>query len=135
MADLCGGGSIHRPFGLLLSKLDQAEKAGIGMVIARDSMLPGLPPLAAGAIITILGNLIQNAHESLASAAKPDGRIEVSLKEEIDRVDLRVHDNGAGFPAELRERISRRDLPQADSQTWAWASGSYDPPQSASTDL
>jgi sensor histidine kinase regulating citrate/malate metabolism len=91
--------------GLLLSKLEQAQKAGIGMVIAPDSDLPVLAPYAAGAIITLLGNLIENAIESLMAAATPDGRIEVSLRAEGDRVDLQVRDNGRGFPPDLRERI------------------------------
>ena len=91
--------------GLLLSKLEQAQKAGIGMVIAPDSALPELAPRAAGAIITILGNLIENAVESLVAAATPDGRIEVSLRVEGESVELHVRDNGGGFPADLRDRI------------------------------
>lgn len=75
------------------------------MAIAPDSTLPELPPGAAGAIITILGNLIENAFESLVAAAVPDGHIDVSLREENDRVELHVQDNGGGFPADLRERI------------------------------
>jgi sensor histidine kinase regulating citrate/malate metabolism len=91
--------------GLLLSKLEQAQKAGIGMVIAPDSVLPELAPNAEDAIITILGNLVENAIESLVAAALPDGRIEVSLRVEGGCVDLRVRDNGDGFPADLRDRI------------------------------
>ncbi len=91
--------------GLLLSKLDQAEKAGIGMAIARDSTLPELPPGATGAVITILGNLIENAVEAIAAAATPEGRIEVSLREEGGAMVLQVRDNGSGFPGDLRERI------------------------------
>jgi len=91
--------------GLLLSKLEQAQKAGIGMVIAPDSVLPELAPRAAGAIITILGNLIENAVESLVATATPDGRIEVSLRVEGESLELHVRDNGGGFPADLRDRI------------------------------
>jgi sensor histidine kinase regulating citrate/malate metabolism len=91
--------------GLLLSKLDQAQKAGIGMVITPDSALPELAPSAEGAIITILGNLIENAVESLAAAATPDGCVEISLRTEGGTVDLHVRDNGGGFPADLRDRI------------------------------
>ena len=91
--------------GLLLSKLDQAQKTGITMVIAPDSTLPELAPNAEEAVITILGNLIENAYESLAAAGTPDGFIEVSLRVMDGAVELRVRDNGGGFPAELRDRI------------------------------
>jgi sensor histidine kinase regulating citrate/malate metabolism len=91
--------------GLLLSKLDQAQKAGIRMVISPDSALPELGPPAAGAIITILGNLIENAVESLTAVSTPEGCIEVLLRAEGEMVQLCVRDNGGGFPAELRERI------------------------------
>jgi sensor histidine kinase regulating citrate/malate metabolism len=91
--------------GLLLSKLDQARKAGIRMVISPDSALPELAPPATGVIITILGNLIENAIESLTTASTPDGCIEVSLRVEGGIVELHVRDNGGGFPTDLRERI------------------------------
>jgi len=91
--------------GLLLSKLDQAQKAGIRMVISPDSALPELGPPATGAIITILGNLIENAVESLTATSAPEGCIEVLLRAEGETVQLCVRDNGGGFPAELRERI------------------------------
>lgn len=91
--------------GLLLSKLDQAQKVGIEMIIAPDSVLPELSPPQAGAVITILGNLIENAVESLVAAAKPDGRIEVILRNGDGNVELYVRDNGDGFPVDLRDRI------------------------------
>ncbi len=91
--------------GLLMSKLDQAQKAGIRMVISPDSDLPELTPGATGAVITILGNLIENAVESLAGAAARDGCVEIRLREEAGSLLLRVRDNGSGFPADLRERI------------------------------
>ncbi|MCE5284075.1 MAG: sensor histidine kinase [Deltaproteobacteria bacterium] len=91
--------------GLLLSKLEQAQKAGIGMVISPDSVLAELTPAATGAVITILGNLIENAVEALAAAAIPDSRVEVSLREVDGSMVLQVRDNGGGFPADIRERI------------------------------
>jgi sensor histidine kinase regulating citrate/malate metabolism len=95
----------HAVSGLLLSKLEQAQKAGIVMVIAPDSALPGLTPRLAEAVITILGNLIENAFESLVAAAQADGRVEVSLRADGESLLLQVRDNGGGFPPDLRERI------------------------------
>jgi sensor histidine kinase regulating citrate/malate metabolism len=99
--------NIHTPAvsGLLLSKIDQAAKAGVSLVIAPDSTLPELAPAAAGAVITILGNLIENGIESLAAAPTPDGRIDVALRSDGRNVELLVRDNGSGFPADLAEKI------------------------------
>ncbi|MHB8770573.1 MAG: ATP-binding protein [Syntrophales bacterium] len=91
--------------GLLMSKVDQAQKAGIGMAISPDSDLPELTPGGTGAVITILGNLIENAVESLAATAGQDGCVEVQLREEEGSLVLRVRDNGSGFPPDVRERI------------------------------
>lgn len=91
--------------GLLLSTLEQAQKAGIGMVIAPDSVLAELTPAATGAVITILGNLIENAVEALAAAAIPDSHVEVSLREVEGSMVLQVRDNGGGFPTDIQERI------------------------------
>jgi sensor histidine kinase regulating citrate/malate metabolism len=91
--------------GLLLSKLDQAQKAGITMVISPDSSLPELSPAGAEAAITILGNLIENSIEALAASSAPGGRIDVALRTVGAKVELHVRDNGSGFPADLRERV------------------------------
>lgn len=91
--------------GLILSKLEQVQKAGIAMTIAPDSVLQELGPNAEGAIITILGNLIENAVESLVADTTTEGRIEVSLYEAGGCVELRVRDNGRGIPADLRDRV------------------------------
>jgi two-component system CitB family sensor kinase len=75
------------------------------MVMDPDSELPELAPNGEEVVITILGNLIENAYESLAAAGTPKGCIIVSLRVMEGALELRVRDNGSGFPAELRDRI------------------------------
>ena len=56
-----------------------------------------------------LGNLLKNAAEAierLPEDTEVDGRIEVSLRETLDgQIEIRIEDNGPGFPSEARERL------------------------------
>jgi signal transduction histidine kinase len=64
---------------------------------------PGLPLARgfAGELNQIWANLIDNALDAI-----PDwGRVEVTASREDRRVVVRVIDNGAGIPAQIRERI------------------------------
>ena len=55
----------------------------------------------AGELNQIWANLIENALD----AAPVSGRVEVSAKRERDRVVVRVIDNGAGIPPDVRNRM------------------------------
>lgn len=64
---------------------------------------PGLPRVRAfgGELNQIWANLIDNAID----AAPQAGRVEVTAQREHDRVVVRVVDNGAGIPPEIRGRL------------------------------
>jgi len=64
---------------------------------------PGLPSVLgfAGELNQIWANLIDNALDALPDS----GRVEVLANREHQRVVVRIIDNGAGIPAEVRERI------------------------------
>ncbi|MFF3090854.1 ATP-binding protein [Streptomyces nojiriensis] len=83
---------------LLLGKAAQAHERGVELVVTADSRSlaegSGLPP--ARDLVTVLGNLIDNAVDALT--AVPGGRIAVTLRPEQDELLLRVADNGPGLP-------------------------------------
>ncbi|MFJ6793340.1 ATP-binding protein [Streptomyces sp. NPDC091268] len=83
---------------LLLGKAAQAHERGIELFVTSDSRSladgPGLPP--ARDLVTVLGNLIDNAADALT--AVPGARIAVTLRPEGDALLLRVADNGPGLP-------------------------------------
>ncbi|WP_327739488.1 sensor histidine kinase [Streptomyces nojiriensis] len=83
---------------LLLGKAAQAHERGVELVVTADSRSlaegGGLPP--ARDLVTVLGNLIDNAVDALT--AVPGGRIAVTLRPEQDELLLRVADNGPGLP-------------------------------------
>jgi signal transduction histidine kinase len=64
---------------------------------------PGLPPVRgfAGELNQIWANLIDNALDAIPES----GRVEVIANREPPKVVVRVIDNGAGIPAQIRERI------------------------------
>ena len=66
-------------------------------------MEPGLPRVRgfAGELNQIWANLIDNALDAVADS----GRVDVLAKREHQRVVVRIIDNGAGIPAQIRERI------------------------------
>ncbi|MEL7155708.1 MAG: ATP-binding protein [Actinomycetota bacterium] len=63
----------------------------------------------AGEVNQVLINLIVNAVHAVAdrqaAEAEHAGRIEVGVRQEDDRVDIWVTDNGCGVPPEIRQRI------------------------------
>lgn len=83
---------------LLLGKAAQAHERGVELVVTADSRSladgAGLPP--ARDLVTVLGNLIDNAVDALT--AVPGARIAVTLRPEPDELLLRVADNGPGLP-------------------------------------
>ncbi|MER7822205.1 sensor histidine kinase [Streptomyces sp. NPDC096097] len=83
---------------LLLGKAAQAHERGVELVVTADSRRlaegGGLPP--ARDLVTVLGNLIDNAVDALT--AVPAARIAVTLRPEPDELLLRVADNGPGLP-------------------------------------
>ncbi|MEU5607591.1 sensor histidine kinase [Streptomyces sparsogenes] len=56
-------------------------------------------------LVTVLGNLIDNALDAVASPPRPDPFIEVELRAEGTTAVLRVSDNGPGVPPGTREKI------------------------------
>ncbi|MFD3872965.1 ATP-binding protein [Streptomyces sp. NPDC058623] len=83
---------------LLLGKAAQAHERGIELVVTPDSGAvdgaPGIP--AARDLVTVLGNLIDNAVDALTGV--PGGRIAVTVRREAGGLLLRVADNGPGLP-------------------------------------
>jgi signal transduction histidine kinase len=79
------------------------SKARSKSVAVTVSVEPDLPRVRGfvGELNQIWANLIDNALD----AAPDSGRVEVTANRERQRVVVRIVDNGAGIPAEIRERV------------------------------
>jgi two-component system CitB family sensor kinase len=94
VASLIDSGADPVLVGLLLGKAAVASERGVELRVTEDSRLPG--ELAeARDVITIVGNLVDNALDSVAPTGS--GTIEVTIREEEHGIFIRVHDSGPGI--------------------------------------
>jgi two-component system, CitB family, sensor kinase len=80
---------------LLLAKAAACRERGVHLALDEDSDLPA-GTLPSEDLVTIVGNLIDNALDALAG--RVGGRIEVRLTAGRERVVLQVRDDGPGIP-------------------------------------
>lgn len=84
---------------LLLGKAAQAHERGVELVVTPDSRAVDgrTGTLPARDLVTVLGNLLDNAVDALTGV--PGARIAVTVRPDGDGLLLRVADNGPGLPA------------------------------------
>ncbi|MHB0927368.1 MAG: ATP-binding protein [Candidatus Nanopelagicales bacterium] len=88
--------------GLLIGKVAVASERGVDLRISSNTEFP--EALAdPDAVVTILGNLIDNAIDAAATSAQ--AIVEVSLNVVADQLILRVHDSGPGVDPEVAEAM------------------------------
>ncbi|MEV3906600.1 sensor histidine kinase [Streptomyces canus] len=92
--------------GLIVAKTTVAAERGVRMVLSEDSALGEDPPHLRR-LLTIVGNLLDNAIDAAADGPPPTGgrEVELSLIEAVDLVMVRVADSGPGIPSGAAESI------------------------------
>lgn len=86
--------------GFLLARFASAREQNILMELDQDASLPPCPDDAASHdLVTVLGNLLENAVEAIGDGARRE--IQVSLRPEGALLHLSVADSGPGLPAEV----------------------------------
>lgn len=90
---------------LLLAKINEAQEANIEVALAEEFFVPHLQAQVVPSLVTILGNLLQNAIEALRSLDRKDKRIFVDMHRAGDKMVIRVSDNGNGIAPEVRDRL------------------------------
>ncbi|MFI2292432.1 sensor histidine kinase [Streptomyces niveus] len=95
---------IHDPLpaALLVGKATVAAERGVSLRISPATLLPDRLVDPQG-LVTVLGNLVDNALD--AAAGSEDPRIEVEARAEGRTVVLRISDSGPGVPPEQRELV------------------------------
>jgi two-component system CitB family sensor kinase len=88
---------------LFIAKSSVADEAGVELVLEDDSSTAVLPADVSADLVTVVGNLVDNALDASRSAVRPQVRL--SLHSDAEQVTVVVRDNGPGVPDELRESI------------------------------
>lgn len=92
---------------LLIAKTTLAAENGVSLELATDSHLAALPPAVATDVITLLGNLIDNAVD--VSVGSQPARVTVGIGDH-EGLTISVADSGPGVPEHLRESIFARGV-------------------------
>jgi two-component system, CitB family, sensor kinase len=87
---------------LLVAKEAQASERGVTLELDPESSLDPLPPETAEDVLTVVGNLVDNAMEIVSPHR---GVVRVSVHGTADGVRLAVHDDGPGPDPESLDRI------------------------------
>ena len=87
--------------GLLLGKAAVASERGIDLRVSPDTKLESV--IAPPELVTIVGNLVDNALESVPPHA--EGWIEVTIREDSEGLLVRVRDTGPGVRRDVLDEI------------------------------
>ncbi len=95
--------------GFLESKYSRARELGVILTIEGQGVLPQLSTKGAHALVTIVGNLIDNAFDAVTYAGEK--RINLHIKSDLaptpgnDQIIISVADTGRGIAEENQEKI------------------------------
>ncbi|WP_066897888.1 sensor histidine kinase [Mycolicibacterium houstonense] len=92
---------------LLIAKTSLAAESGVTLELTDDSHLGALDAALATDVITLLGNLIDNAVD--VSVGSAGARVRVRIDDSAGLL-LAVSDSGPGVPVQLRETIFSRGV-------------------------
>ncbi|MBU2513146.1 PAS domain-containing protein [bacterium] len=104
-------GNINDPAlsAILLGKYNRANELGILLALAEDSRLTKLPDhIDQNGVVSIMGNLIQNAMDSVKELKDKRKEIRVAVKEYPESIYFSVSDNGPGIPPEIAGEIFKQ---------------------------
>ncbi|MGN7478602.1 ATP-binding protein [Solibacillus silvestris] len=90
---------------LLEGKISEAKERGIVIAIETDDVLIDYNDEEVDALLTALGNVLQNAMDALHNANISNKQINLSIHQYKHELIIEVHDNGPGIDAEMAKQI------------------------------
>ncbi len=92
--------------GLLIGKFNRANELKVELEIDRESSFRDVPEhIDREHLVTILGNLIDNAMEAVLPTEVEDKRVTVFLTDLGEELIIEVEDTGIGIPSTLTDKI------------------------------
>lgn len=101
-------GSVNEPAlaALLLGKVSQAAEQGVELTITEDTALDHAAAVTPRELVTLVGNLIDNAIDASKESEQP--WVEVTVRDSASELLVRVSDSGPGMSADLLKNALRR---------------------------
>jgi sensor histidine kinase regulating citrate/malate metabolism len=99
--------------GILLGKSARCSELNVDFRIDPDSFCGPLEKLDSLSLVTIIGNLIDNAVEAVSG--RESRSIDFGIYDESNRIIINVRDNGGGIEPELVQKIFERGFSLKDS--------------------
>ncbi|KLE79116.1 histidine kinase [Klebsiella aerogenes] len=97
--------------GLLLGKIARAREKGVELNFDPACQLDrAFLPLGEQDLISIIGNLLDNAIEATQRSPQPSAPVEVLIKLSDQELIIEVADQGVGIKPEVRDRIFERGI-------------------------
>jgi two-component system, CitB family, sensor kinase len=91
---------------LLVAQGSRAAEQGVRLRIAPQTRLAPLDEDVSVEVVTIVGNLVDNALEAVATT--PDGWVEVEIRDDESGLLVCVRDSGPGVAAEVADQVFRQ---------------------------
>lgn len=90
---------------IIIGKIGRAGELGITLDLDPDSYLGPLDPEMRQALMVVIGNLLDNALESLLGATRENPVVSLLIKQQVGEVVVSVTDNGPGIDASMGGRV------------------------------
>jgi len=97
--------------GMLMGKVGIAKEERIDFKIKEGSFLREKHGIISyNDLVTVIGNLIENAFEAFSGSGQQKKVVELYIKEDDNQVKISLYDNAPKIPNEVREDIFRRGI-------------------------
>lgn len=96
---------------ILLGKLNRAQELKINFHIDEESSMKDVPDyINREKLVTILGNLLENAFEAVLATNQKEKRVQLFMTDIGNDLIFEVEDNGNGIPDELIDQIFQKGV-------------------------
>ncbi|UZD46708.1 ATP-binding protein [Peribacillus frigoritolerans] len=104
--------------GFILGKVSLASELKIDFTIDRESSFKDIPSeIDRDSLVTIIGNLINNAFEAVRENERKEKRVSLFVTDLGKELIIEVEDNGKGMSSEVTELIFRNGFTTKSHQT------------------
>jgi sensor histidine kinase regulating citrate/malate metabolism len=94
---------------LVLGKFGRAKELAICLTLDENSNLESsYKNINNNALVTIIGNLVENAMEAVSKSTKKNKSVNLRIQEADERIEIEVADSGVGIEKENINRIFER---------------------------